>query len=256
MNREQIRQYLFVIRELTGREIKRKYARSYLGILWSVLNPLLSMAVMSAVFSTMFRRNIQNYPVYYLTANILWTFFTGATNAAMTALVDSKTMLLRVKLPMSIFPLSRCCTAFVNFGYSLAAYLVILLVFRIPPNPYMPLLFLFAAGVFFFSLGLGYLLSVLYALFADIKYLYSVLLMMWLYLSAIFYPVESTTPAMQAVILRNPIYNFISSARKCVLYGTLPNRGEWLCMFGWSIGMYLLGRVVFRKMQDRILQKI
>ena len=90
--REQRKQYLFVIRELTSREIKRKYARSYLGIVWSVLNPLLSMTVLSLIFSQMFRRSIENYPIYYLTGNLVWIFFSGATNAAMTTLIDNKAM--------------------------------------------------------------------------------------------------------------------------------------------------------------------
>lgn len=255
-NKEQIKQYVFVIRELTGREIKRKYARSYLGILWSVLNPLLSMAVMSLIFSAMFKRSIENYPIYYLTGNIIWSFFTGATNSAMTALVDNKMMLIKVKLPMSIFPLSRCYTALVNFGYSLVAFAIMLAAFRIPPNIYMPLLLLYTLFLFLFSAGMGYLLSMLYAIFGDIKHLYSVLLMLWMYLSAIFYPIESTTPMMRSIIIRNPVYSFISAARKCVLYAELPNTREWVQMLGWGIGMYLFGRWIFRKTQNYLLQKL
>lgn len=255
-DKEQIKQYVFVIRELTGREIKRKYARSYLGILWSVLNPLLSMAVMSLIFSAMFKRSIENYPIYYLTGNIIWSFFTGATNSAMTALVDNKMMLIKVKLPMSIFPLSRCYTALVNFGYSLVAFAIMLVAFRILPNIYMPLLLLYTLFLFLFSSGMGYLLSMLYAIFGDIKHLYSVLLMLWMYLSAIFYPIESTTPMMRSIIIRNPVYSFISAARKCVLYAELPNTREWVQMLGWGIGMYLFGRWIFRKAQNYLLQKL
>ena len=72
-----IRQYTFVIHELTSREIKRKYARSSLGILWSILNPLLYMVVMSLIFSTMFRRSIENFPIYFLTGQIFWNLFSG-----------------------------------------------------------------------------------------------------------------------------------------------------------------------------------
>lgn len=254
--REKINQYIFVIRELVSREIKRKYARSYLGILWSVLNPLLSMAVMSMIFSTIFRRSIENFPIYYLTGSIFWALFTGATNSAMTALVDNKSMLIKVKLPMRIFPLARSCTALANFGYSLVAYIIMLLVFRIKPNIYMPLLLLYAACLFVFSLGVGYLLSILYVLFGDIKHLYSVLLTIWMYVSAIFYPVESTSPAMQAIIVRNPVYNYINCARKCVLAGTLPSAEEWARIFVWTVGVFVVGKIYFRKMQTRVLQKV
>lgn len=129
--KEQRKQYFFVIRELTSRETKRKYSRSYLGILWSVLNPLLSMAVLSLIFTQIFARSIENYPIYYLSGYILWHMFTGATNAAMTTLVDNKMLLIKVKLPMEVFVLARVYTALVNLGYSFIAYIIMLFVFRI-----------------------------------------------------------------------------------------------------------------------------
>ena len=129
---ERRRQYWFVIQQLTARELKRKYARSVLGILWSVLNPLLSMAVLSLIFSQMFRRSIENYPIYYLTGYLLWQAFTATTNSAMTTLADNRALLLKVKLPLELFILTRGCTALVNLGYSLIAYGVMLAVFRIP----------------------------------------------------------------------------------------------------------------------------
>ena len=253
---ERRKQYRFVIRELVTREIKRKYARSSLGIVWSVLNPLLSMAVISMIFSTIFKRSIENFPIYYLTGSIIWTLFIGATNAAMTALVDNKVLLIKVKLPMQVFPLSRCCTALTNFGYSLIAYVIMLIIFRVNINIYMPMILVYAAGVFMFSLGIGYILSVLYVLFGDIKHLYSVLLTIWMYASAIFYPVESTAPIMQEIIVRNPVYNYIVCARKCILYGSLPSIEEWARLFIWSIGVYIIGKLYFEKMHNKVLQKV
>ncbi len=249
-------QYLFVIRELTAREIKRKYARSYLGIVWSVLNPLLSMAVMSMIFSTIFKRNIENYPIYYLTGSIFWGLFTESTNAAMTALVDNKNMLIKVRLPMEIFPLSRCFTAMTNFGYSLAAYTVMLLVMRIRFTPYMLMIFLYAVLLLLFSVGVGYLLSVFYTLFGDIKHLYSILLTLLMYASAIFYPVESTSEVMQKVIRCNPVYNYIACARKCVLEAAMPDTGQWIKLVVWSGGVFLFGKIYFHKMRNRVLQKV
>ena len=99
INTEQIKQYLFVIRQLSSREIKRKYTRTYLGILWSVLNPLLTMIVMAVVFTQIFQRSIEYYPLYLMAGQILWQLFSGATNSAMTSLVDNKTLLTQVKQP-------------------------------------------------------------------------------------------------------------------------------------------------------------
>jgi len=255
---EQIRQfgqYGFVIRQLVSREIKRKYTRSYLGIFWSVLNPLMSMAVISMVFSKMFHR-VENYSLYLLTGNIIWQLFTGATNAAMGSLVDNKTLLIRVKFPKIIFPLSRVGAAFVNFFYTFIAYLFMLLVFRISPSATMLLFPIIAVLLFLFSAGISYLLSIVYVFFGDIKHLYSVLLTLWMYCSAIFYPIDSTPELVQKVIAKNPIYNYIASARNCMLYHTLPSSEEWMRMILWGIGSYLVGRLLFAKFQNRIMQEL
>ena len=253
---DRVQQYLFVIRELVSREIKRKYARSTLGIVWSVLNPLLTMAVMSMIFSTIFKRSIDNFPIYYLTGSVFWSLFTGATSSALTSMVDNKNLLIKVKLPMRVFPLARCCTALANFGYSMIAYVIMLVVFRVKPNINMLLFLLFAAGLFMFSVGMGYILSVLYVLFGDIKHLYSVVLTMWMYMSAIFYPVESISPMMRRIVIRNPVYNYIACARQCVLDGVAPTWEQWARLFIWSVGVYVVGCMYFKKMKNRVLQKV
>lgn len=252
---KKLKQYFFVIRELTGREIKRKYARSYLGIVWSVLNPLLSMAVLSMIFSQIFAK-VENFPIYYLTGLTLWQMFTGATNSAMTALVDNKSLLIKVKLPKKIFPLSRIYTALVNLGYSMIAYILMLIVFRIRPSITMlgvPLIILL---LLLFSIGIGYMLSVAYVFFADIKYLYSVLLTLWMYLSALFYPIDALSGIVQEIIMANPIYCYISAARKCVMYAQWPGKLEWLVMMFWSACMLILGIIVFNKNENMIMQKL
>lgn len=250
------RQSFFVIQELVAREIRRKYSRSKLGIIWSVLNPLLSMAVLSLIFSTMFRKSIENYPVYYLTGFLIWNFFTTATNTAMTALADNQMLILQVKLPRSVFPLARVCTAFVNYLYSLIAYLCILLFYRIPFTWHMLLYPVIVAMVFFFALGLSYILSVLYVFFGDVKHLYSVLLTLWMYLSALFYPLELLPEGMQVLIWQNPVYNFIAAARDCILYGRMPGAAVWTRMILWSLGVFLAGTWIFRESQNRIVQKL
>ena len=255
-NVQQRKQFAFVVRQLTAREIKRKYARSYLGIVWSVLNPLLSMAVLSLIFSQLFRRSIENYPIYYLTGYILWQTFTGATNAAMTTLVDNKMLLLKVKFPMDLFILTRVSTALINLGYSLVAYVLMLVVFQVTPKWTM----LFSPVVIFclivFSLGISYMLATAYVFFGDIKHLYSVVLTLWMYCSAIFYPVEQLQGFIRVVIWNNPLYTYIHCLRKAVMYGTLPDTVEFLQMILWAAAIYGLGYGIFRRCRSKILQKI
>lgn len=250
------KQYLFVIGQLTGRELKRKYARSYLGIFWSVLNPLLSMAVLSLIFSRMFRRSIENYPIYYLTGFLIWQTFTGATNGAMTALVDNKALLMKVKVPMEIFLLSRVYTSFINLGYSFLAYLIMLFVFRLRLSWTMLLTPLILGGLFLFSLGMAQILAVAYVFFGDMKHLYSVMLTLWMYCSAIFYPVEQLEGVIRIVVLNNPLFAMIDGARKVMMYGTFPSLLQWAQILIWSAGLYFAGVFVFRKNRNLLMQKI
>lgn len=253
---ERRRQYVFVIKELTSREIKRKYSRSYLGIVWSVLNPLLMMAVLSMIFSQLFKRSIENFPIYYLTGYILWQMFTGATNAAMTTLVDNKALLIKVKLPMEIFVLARVYTALVNLGYSLIAYVVMLLVFGMKPNwmiLFSPVIILF---MLIFALGVSFVLSSAYVFFGDVKHLYSVLLTLWMYCSAIFYPVDQMKGIIRTIIELNPIYNYIDALRSVVMEGMLPPLWEIARMIVWAVVVYVIGYYIFRKNKNKVMQKI
>ncbi len=250
------KQYFFVIRELTSREIKRKYARSYLGIIWSVLNPLLTMIVMSMIFSYMFKHSIDNFPLYYLTGNIFWTLFSTATNQSMTALVDNKNLLIKAKLPKQTFVLSRIYTAFVNFGYTCIAYVLMLLVFKVHPTWTMLLFPFDVLLALMFATGIGYILSILYVFFADIKYLYGVLLTMLMYLSAIFYPVDRLPAVLQEVIGYNPIHLSIYIAREAVIYNRVPHYSAWIKLALSAIVSLGIGVLVFKKSQNKVMQKV
>lgn len=256
IKKEDIKQYVFVIKELTAREIKRKYARSSLGIIWSVLNPLLMMIVMSLIFSTMFRRSIENFPIYYLTGSIFWELFNVATNSSMSALVDNKMLLIKAKLPKHTFILSRIYTSLVNFGYTCIAYVLMLIVFKIKLSWAM---LLFPVDVIFaliFSMGIGYMLSVMYVFFADVKYLYSVVLRILMYLSAIFYPITRLPEAMQNFISYNPLYIIIYFARTCVMDGNVPEPVEWIKLISWSIISFVVGMTVFKAKENKVMQKL
>lgn len=257
---EKRKQYLFVIHELTSREIKRKYARSYLGVIWSVLNPLLTMLVMTMIFSYMFRRNIANFPIYYLTGTTFWTLFSTATNQSMSALVDNRMLLMKVKLPKQTFVLSRIYTALVNFLYTCIAFALILVIQVLQGKIVLTWnLLLFPVDVLFttlFAMGIGYILSIIYVFFADIKYLYSVLLTLWMYMSAIFYPVDNLPETLKYAIGYNPVYVSIVFARHIVLDGVVPEWTLWIKLIVFGIGSFLIGYLVFAKNENKVMQRI
>ncbi len=255
-SREERKQYIFALKQMSAREIKRKYARSHLGIVWSVLNPLLSMAVISMIFSTIFKRSIENFPIYYMTGFVLWNFFSTATNTAMTALVDNKNLLLKVKMSKQTFVLSRILTALVNLGYTCIAYIMMLLVFQVKLSYAILLL---PVPVFFltlFSTGISYILSIAYVFFADIKHLYGVLLTLWMYMCAIFYPVDNVPIKVQSIIKINPLYSYIEFARECVLNQNVPPLSVWIKMILWGLGMFFVGWYVFKRKENSVMQKV
>ena len=251
-----ILQYVFVIRELTSREIKRKYARSSLGIIWSVLNPLLMMVVMSLIFSTMFKRSIENYPIYYLTGQVMWSLFSSATESAMTSLVDNKSLLIKAKLPKHTFILSRVYTSLVNLGYTLIAYFLMLLIFRVKITLTILLFPVCVIYALLISIGVGYFLATEYVFFADIKYLYGIFLRLLLYMSAIFYPVDNLPDMMIKAVNMNPVYLVILFARECVMYGRVPEEWVWIRLSVWSIAAIVFGMILFRAQENKMMQKI
>lgn len=257
---ERRKQYWFVIRELTSRELKRKYARSYLGVIWSVLNPLLHMAVMTMIFSYMFRRSIVNFPIYYLTGSTFWSLFSAATNQSMSALVDNRMLLMKVKLPKQTFVLSRIYTALVNFGYNCIAFALILAIYVIRGKILLTwMLVLLPIDAFFsllFAMGIGYILSIIYVFFADIKHLYSVLLTLWMYLSAIFYPVDSLPEYFRYAIGYNPVYVSIVIARRIIMDNMVPEYTLWIKLVLYGLGSFLIGYWVFRKNENKVMQKL
>ena len=176
---------IYVMRELTKREIKRKYARSYLGIAWSVLSPLLSMILVSFIFSHIFSRDIENYPAYYYMGYIVMAFFTTATTTSMTSLKDNKNLMLKSKLPRRTFVLSRVYTALVNMGFSLIAYIFVMVYFKITPGLTM---LLFPVDVFFlllFTMGVSYALSIWFVFHQDTRNIYAIIEMVITRFSAI-----------------------------------------------------------------------
>lgn len=253
---DQKEQYRFVIKELVTREVKRKYSRSYLGIIWSVLNPLLYMLIITLIFSQIFSKSIENYPIYFLTGNIIWSLFTTATSSSMTALVDNKKLLIKVKFPMSIFVLARSYTALVNFGYSMVAYVIMLVAFKVTPTWTMLLFPIIIALLFMFALGMSYLLATAYVFFGDVKHLYSVILTMWMYCSAIFYPIDSISGVMRTVIEINPLYVYIWCARCVVMYGTVPTMIEMAQVIIYAVVMYGIGYGCYNKNKNKVMQKL
>ena len=250
---DHLKNYKPLLKELVARDLKVKYRRSFLGYLWSLLNPLLMMGVMTLVFSYMFRFDIPNYPLYLICGQTLWTFFNESTTMAMRSVLDNGALIRKVYIPKFIFPISRVLSCFVTMSFSLVAILIVMLFTKVRLTPAF---LLFPIPLFFllmFSMGIGMVLSALSVYFRDIVHLYGVLTLAWMYLTAIFYPVSVLPAQVAAVINFNPMYVYITFFRELVLYGHIPEIGIWISSAVSSVVSMLLGLIIFRKMQKNFI---
>lgn len=244
--------YKFLIKQLVERDIKLKYRRSILGILWSVLNPLFMMAIVSFVFTNLFSR-IDNYPMYYMSGYVLWQFFTEATNQSLQTLVQNKKLIGKISVPKGIFPLCKVTSSFINLLFVLVAYIILLVVFRTPFSPTMFLMPLVLIYVYCFALGVSLFLSAMYVYFRDLKHIYSIIITAWMYLTPLFYPASIIPDNLRPIYNLNPLYNFITFNRNIMVEQTLPTVGIQLKSFIWAAGTLLIGWLIFRKLEKRIV---
>ena len=246
-------QYKPLLKELVRRDLKVKYRRSFLGYVWSLLNPLLMMCVMTLVFSYMFRFDIPNYPLYLITGQTLWTFFNESTNMSMYSVLQNGALIKKVYIPKFIFPISRVLSSFVTMSFSLAAILIVLVFTK--ASFYWTIL-LFPVPLFFlllFAMGIGMVLSALSVYFRDITHLYGVVTLAWMYLTPIFYPVSALPEEVLPIIHGNPMYSYITFFRDIVLYGTVPEPIMWMRCVLISLAALAVGLAVFRKMQRNFI---
>jgi ABC-2 type transport system permease protein len=243
--------YRWLLNQLVSRDLKVKYKRSVLGYVWSLLNPLLMTIVLTAVFSNVFRFNVENYPIYFLSGNILFTFFAESTSMAMTSIIAGAGLIKKVYVPKYILPLSRVMSSFVNLLFSLVALFIMMIITQTPIYwtfllfP-IPLLF-----VFFLSLGMGLIISVMATCFRDMLHLYNVFTTALMYLTPIFYPVEIVPPQIYSFIKLNPLYHMIDYFRRVVMWGQVPSLYENLVCVGFCVLFLGVGLFVFKKNQDK-----
>lgn len=245
--------YGFLLSQLVKRDFKTKYRRSFLGVVWSLLNPLLIMLVQYMVFSTLFRWNIPNFPVYLLTGIIIFNYMSDATSQSMTCIIQNSSLINKVYVPKYIYPLSRILSSGVNFLFSLVALYIVILFSGIRVTWYHIGLLYGMACLFLFICGLSLLLSAMMVFFRDTQFLYSVILTVWNYLTPIFYP-ETILPSYVLSIEKlNPMYHFIRFARVIILNGGFPDGREWLFCAIFSVVPFLIGAFVFKKSQNKFI---
>lgn len=245
----------FTITSLVSRDFKLKYRRSVLGVLWSVLNPLLMMCVLAAVFTNVlkFGDDIRNFPLYLILGNILFTLMADSTNEAMWSIIQSSSLIKKIRIEKLIFPLEKILFQLVNFAISLIAVVIVLVFFQIIPTWRLIFLPVLLVYMLLFCAGLGMLLSALAVFFRDVCHLWGVVLTAWTYATPLFYPMSILPEWMQAAEQFNPMYHYVTYFRDIVMNATVPGLTENLICFGFAIVSFIVGIIVFKKNEKKFI---
>jgi len=245
--------YKYLLRQMVKRDFVARYRKSVLGVLWSLLNPLLTMIVMTIVFSYMFRFQIENFPVYLLSGLMLYNFFNESTSLAMGSVIASEGIIKKIYVPKYIFPLARVISSSVNLLFSFIAFLLVFTVTGVQFKWTMLLLPIPMIYTFVFALGVSMLLSSLMVFFRDLKYLYGVILVLWMYLTPLFYPVDFIPEWFMPIYGLNPLFHFVDYFRNLALWGTVPDLWSNMVCIGFSLASFSVGVYVFMSKQDRYI---
>ena len=220
--KQKIKQNRFLFEELVKRDFTKKYKRTVLGMLWSILGPLMTLGVMALVFTQFFGRNMEHYVIYMFCGNLLFSYFKESTNGGMTALQANAKIFSKINVPKYMFVLSKNVSSLINFGINLCVLFVFCLFDGVTFTWKFLLLIYPVCCLVTFNLGMGLILSALYIMFKDLKYLYDIFTLLLMYVSAIFYSIDAYPLEKQYLFYLNPVYVYIRYFRKIILEGEIP----------------------------------
>lgn len=250
---QKLKKHQFLFRELVRRDFTKKYKRTILGIAWSVLSPLLSLLVMNLIFGTLLGSSIEHYTIYLFSGQLIFSFFSDSTNEGMTSLLNNAEVFTKVNVPKYLFLFSKNVSSLINFGITLVIYFLFVVANGVPITWKFILLIYPVACLVVFNLGVGLILSALYVFFRDIQYLYSIFTMLLMYMSAIFYSIDTFPQIGRNLFLLNPVYVYIRYFRKIVLESTVPTPQFHLVALGYALIVFGVGAWIYKKKNHSFL---
>lgn len=246
--------YRELVFQLVSKDLKKKYKRSMLGYIWSVLNPLLTMIVMVLVFQNILGRGVENFPIYLLTGQLMFSMMSESTNMAMSSITGSAGLIQQVYIPKFILPLSSVVSALINQMFSFIALVVVMIFTQYLPPLTTLLFFVPILYQLLFCIGLGLCLATLMVFFQDTQYLYGVFITLWTYMTPIFYSID-ILPGFLAKIIKtvNPMYHYVTYMRSLILDGVVPGFVENVICLGFGVIFLVLGVSLFYKQQRKFI---
>lgn len=241
-----------IIKSLAWTEFKLKYSRSAFGFGWSLLKPGLMLSTLYIVFSLMINLNIKHYPFFLLLGIILWNFFSEATSNGLKSLSSKSSLIKKCVFSKRIIVVSTCLSAAISFLINLAVFFVIILIFRIPLSWHAASIPFFVILLFILTLGMSYLLSVLYLRFKDLDHIWEVLLQIGFWITPIVYSLSVIPEEYKKWYILNPLGRIINDSRDAILFNSLPSMKHITITVVCCLLVYAVGRIVFMKNEKNI----
>lgn len=241
---------------LIANNIKTRYKRSTLGVVWTLLNPLLYTLVLTIAFSNLMRFDVKSYPIYLLTGLVFWNFFAQTTLQAANTLVWGSGLLKRIYIPRTIFAVAVLGNGLINFMFSLIPLAILMLFYH---QPFHLVLFLLPVPIIisgFFTLGVAFLVSTLAILFTDIVDLYAIILQAWFFLTPIVYPITILPPVFAAYLRWNPIYLLVDLFRSIIYYDQVPSVSAWIIAGIMALVVFISGWLIFTNKVNDLAYRI
>lgn len=247
------RKFQPLLYELVARDVKIKYRKSALGILWTLLNPLMMMIILSIVFSNLFRFDIENYSLYLLSGQIIFTFYNESTSGAMMAILGNASLIKKAYIPKYLFVISKIVSVGINILSSFCALILVMIFTRSQLHLTMFLVFIPLLYLFIFSLGIGLILAALTVRFRDVLHLYSVFVTALMYLTPVIYSISMLPDWVRFIVNLNPLTGILTIFRNVVIYNTIPSIQSLLVSGAVVTVTLLIGLRVFYKQQDSFI---
>lgn len=248
--------YRGLLKDMTAKELKAKYTNSILGISWAVINPLLIMLVISFVFTQVFKVEINNFPLFLLSGILPWMFFSAAISECAFSIINQSRTLHQFNIPKEVLPLSSILANFLNFALGWIIILPIFLIFKPKVILLLPILLVVLFFHLVFTAGLGLFLSVLNVFFRDIGHLLGVILMFWLWITPVFYPIDMLPAGLRCFYGLNPMTGYILAYRSILFEAVLPSYPALLKLFLLAAASFCLGELIFLRLESRITKGI
>ena len=251
--KSKLESYQFVFTELVKRDFKQKYKRTVLGMVWSILSPLLMLGVMATIFTQLLGRDTPHYTIYLFSGLIVFNYFTESTNEGMNALMNNAKIFTKINVPKYLFLFSKNVSALINFSIILLIYFTFVWFDDIAFSCKFLTLVYPIVCLIFINLGMGLILSALFIFFRDIQYLYRLFTQIVMYGSAIFYSIDSLPQNIQSVFYCNPIFVVICYFRSVVIDNIIPELWLHGLLAFYTVGLFGLGCYVYKKYNYKFL---